>query len=44
MVRFDEEDVTVVTLVNVDPDDGLSDAVRDEAVAWTLDSFQDART
>jgi hypothetical protein len=37
MMRLDEEDVTVVALVNMAPDDGTTDAIRDEAISWTLD-------
>jgi D-alanyl-D-alanine carboxypeptidase len=36
MMRLEEGDITVVTLVNTAPDDGTTDAIRDEAIAWTL--------
>jgi D-alanyl-D-alanine carboxypeptidase len=36
MMRLIDGDVTVVALVNMAPDDGTTDTIRDEAIAWTL--------
>jgi D-alanyl-D-alanine carboxypeptidase len=36
MMRLADGDVTVVALVNMAPDDGTTDTIRDEAIAWAL--------
>jgi len=37
MMRLEDGDVTVVALVNMAPDDGTTDSIRDEAIAWAVD-------